>query len=78
MIIIRDATEADLPAILAIYNRVIATSTSVYTEMPSTRRTVRLGSPHGVLAISRWWLLWKTGCGALPASATFAPGRAMH
>jgi L-amino acid N-acyltransferase YncA len=36
MIIIRDATEADLPAILAIYNRVIATSTSVYTEMPST------------------------------------------
>jgi L-amino acid N-acyltransferase len=34
--IVRDATEADLPAILAIYNRVIATSTAVYTEAPST------------------------------------------
>jgi phosphinothricin acetyltransferase len=36
MILIRDATEADLPAILAIYNLVIASSTSVYMETPST------------------------------------------
>lgn len=34
--IIREATEADLPAVLAIYNRVIATSTAVYTEIPAT------------------------------------------
>ena len=30
--LIRDATEADLPAILAIYNEVIRTSAAVYTE----------------------------------------------
>jgi phosphinothricin acetyltransferase len=34
--LIRDASEADLPAILTIYNQVIATSNSVYTETPST------------------------------------------
>jgi phosphinothricin acetyltransferase len=33
---IRDATEADLPGILALYNDVIATSNAVYTETPST------------------------------------------
>ncbi|HUA77885.1 MAG TPA: GNAT family N-acetyltransferase [Acetobacteraceae bacterium] len=40
--LIRDATEADLPAILAIYNDVIRTTTAVYTEEPLTledRRT---------------------------------------
>jgi L-amino acid N-acyltransferase len=36
MPIIRAATEADLPGILAIYNDVIATSTAVYTSQPST------------------------------------------
>jgi phosphinothricin acetyltransferase len=34
--LIRDATEADLPGILTIYNQVIATSTAVYTETQST------------------------------------------
>ena len=34
--LLRDATEADLPGILAIYNRVIATSNAVYTETPSS------------------------------------------
>jgi len=34
--LIRDATEADLTGILAIYNDVIATSNAVYTEMPAT------------------------------------------
>ncbi len=34
--LIRDATEADLPGILAIYNDVIRTSTAVYTEDPDT------------------------------------------
>ena len=34
--IIRDATETDLPGILAIYNEVIRTSTAVYTEQEAT------------------------------------------
>lgn len=33
---IRDARAADLPELLAIYNDVIATSTAIYTEEPST------------------------------------------
>ena len=33
--LIRDATEADLPGILAIYNHVIAHTTAVYTETPA-------------------------------------------
>ncbi|HET9552243.1 MAG TPA: GNAT family N-acetyltransferase [Anaeromyxobacteraceae bacterium] len=33
---IRPATEGDLPAILEIYNEVIATSTAVYSLVPST------------------------------------------
>ena len=33
---IRDATEADLPAILAIYNDVLASSTAIFSEIPST------------------------------------------
>ena len=39
---IRDATTADLPGILGIYNEVIATSTAVYADDPATlddRRT---------------------------------------
>jgi L-amino acid N-acyltransferase YncA len=35
-VIVRDAVEADLPAILAIYNEIIATSTAVYRETPAT------------------------------------------
>ncbi len=34
--LIRDATTDDLPAILAIYNEVIATSTAIYTSEPAT------------------------------------------
>jgi phosphinothricin acetyltransferase len=33
---VREAVESDLPAMLAIYNEVIATSTAVYTLEPST------------------------------------------
>ena len=33
---IRDATEADLPAILAIYNDVLATSTAIFSHTPAT------------------------------------------
>src|SRR6185503_2097384 len=33
---IRDATSDDLPAILAIYNHVIATSTAIYSDKPAT------------------------------------------
>jgi L-amino acid N-acyltransferase YncA len=35
-ITLRDATETDLPAILEIYNDVILTTTSVYSEEPHT------------------------------------------
>jgi phosphinothricin acetyltransferase len=34
--VIRDATEADLPAILAIYNDVLARSTAIFSENPTT------------------------------------------
>ena len=34
--LVRDATEDDLPAILEIYNSVIATSTAVYRDTPAT------------------------------------------
>jgi phosphinothricin acetyltransferase len=33
---VRDATEADLPMILAIYNEIIANTTAVYSEKPVT------------------------------------------
>jgi phosphinothricin acetyltransferase len=33
---IRDATSADLPAILAIYNDVVSSTTAIYDERPST------------------------------------------
>ena len=36
MTIIRQASDRDLPAILAIYNQVIATTTAVYSETPVT------------------------------------------
>ena len=32
----RDAVESDLPGILEIYNEVVANSTAIYTETPST------------------------------------------
>jgi L-amino acid N-acyltransferase YncA len=34
--LVRDATEDDLPALLEIYNEVIATSTAVYRDTPAT------------------------------------------
>jgi len=36
MLVIRPAGDPDLPGILAIYNDVIATSTAIYTEAPSS------------------------------------------
>ncbi|HWW80779.1 MAG TPA: hypothetical protein VNY82_14365, partial [Steroidobacteraceae bacterium] len=50
---IRDAGEADLPGLLAIYNDVIATSTAIYSYTPVTledrkewwRARVALGYP---------------------------------
>ncbi len=35
---IRDATSADIPAILAIYNDVVSSTTAIYDERPSTLR----------------------------------------
>jgi phosphinothricin acetyltransferase len=34
-VIVRDATESDVPAILAIYNDVLATSTAIFSDIPS-------------------------------------------
>jgi L-amino acid N-acyltransferase len=48
---IRDATEADLAGILAIYNEVIRTSTAVYTEQEAT------------LDDRRAWFAQRTGQG---------------
>jgi L-amino acid N-acyltransferase len=42
MPIVRDATEGDLPAVLAIYNEVIAASTAVYALEPATLDERRL------------------------------------
>ena len=35
-LMIRDATESDVPAILAIYNDVLATSTAIFSDHPTT------------------------------------------
>jgi phosphinothricin acetyltransferase len=51
--LIEDATEADLPEIVAIYNDVIATSTAIFSDRPVTvedrlqwlRSRLRLGQP---------------------------------
>jgi phosphinothricin acetyltransferase len=34
--LIRPATESDVPAILAIYNQIVATSTAIYNDQPVT------------------------------------------
>jgi L-amino acid N-acyltransferase YncA len=34
--LIQDAGEADLPGILAIYNDVMATSTAIFSDQPTT------------------------------------------
>jgi L-amino acid N-acyltransferase YncA len=52
---IRDAGEPDLPGLLAIYNEVIATSTAIYSDVPTTleERTAwwraRVGTGYPVL-----------------------------
>lgn len=52
---IRDAEESDLPGLLAIYNDVIATSTAIYSYIPTTleERTTwwrtRIGTGYPVL-----------------------------
>ena len=48
---VRDATEADLPGILTIYNEVIRTSSAVYTDEEAT------------LEDRRAWLAGRTGLG---------------
>jgi phosphinothricin acetyltransferase len=56
-VIIRDAEEADLPAILLIYNEVIAATTAVFSETPVTLenrrawRAERLAQGFPVLVI---------------------------
>jgi phosphinothricin acetyltransferase len=47
-VVVRDATEADLPAILAVYNDVIATSTAIWREEPVTLedRTAWFAAQH--------------------------------
>ena len=54
-LLVRDSTEADLPAMLAIYNQVIADTTAVFSETPLTLenrrawRVARLAAGHPVL-----------------------------
>ena len=48
---VRDATDADLPGILTIYNEVIRTSSAVYTDEEAT------------LEDRRAWLVGRTGLG---------------
>jgi phosphinothricin acetyltransferase len=54
-LLVRDSTEADLPAMLAIYNQVIAETTAVFSEAPVTLanrrewRASRLAADHPVL-----------------------------
>jgi hypothetical protein len=53
--IVREATESDLPAILAIYNEVIATSTAVYAIDASTLEERRTWySSRRAMASRRW------------------------
>jgi len=59
---VRDATEADLPGILAIYNDVIATSTAVWAEAPAS------------LHDRREWLLARAAKGYPVLVATDARG----
>ena len=48
--IVRDAEEADLPGVLAIYNEVIAHSTAVFSDQPATLddRRAWLGQRRGL------------------------------
>ena len=62
MPIVREAMESDLPAILAIYNEVIATSTAVYALEPST------------LEERRSWLLSRCAMGFPVLVATSSVG----
>jgi L-amino acid N-acyltransferase YncA len=71
----RDATEADLPGILAIYNEVIATSTAVFSDQPVTledRRAwfaARVGQGYPVLVA-------EGGDGSVQGFASFGDFRA--
>ena len=77
--LIRDATESDLPGILAIYNHVIATSDAVYTETPATLEdrqawfAARRTSNYPCWSRSK---MQRTVRLALPALVISGPGRA--
>ena len=58
---VRDATEADLPGLLAIYNDVIRTSVAIYTEAEAD------------LADRQAWFRARTGAG-FPVLAASEPG----
>jgi len=71
---VRDASEADLPGLLAIYNDVIATSTAIYSSVPVTLEERR-----------QWWqartaqgypVLIARDAGGVAGFATFADFRA--
>lgn len=72
---VRDATEADLPGILAIYNEVIATSTAVFSDQPvalEERRAwfvARVGQGYPVLVA-------EGGDGSVLGFASFGDFRA--
>jgi L-amino acid N-acyltransferase len=71
---IDDATEADLAAILAIHNEVLANSTAIYSETPSTREERALGRDQR-LALGCPVLVARDGAAVL-GFASFGPFRA--
>lgn len=72
---IRDATEADLPGILAIYNEVIATSTAVFSDSPVTSED--RWAWFGARAAQGYPVLVATGeDGAVQGFASFGDFRA--
>ena len=72
--LIRDAGEDDLPAILAIFNEVIATSTAVYMDDPSTLEERRAW--HAARRAAGYPVLVATDASGVTGFASFGDFRA--
>jgi L-amino acid N-acyltransferase len=70
---IDDATEADLPEIVAIYNEVIATSTAVFSELPMTLE--RQGEWVDARRADGYPVIVAREDGAVAAFASYGPFR---
>ena len=74
MLVVRDATEADLPAILAIYNHAIETTTAVFSSEPHTLEMRR--DWFADKRAKRYPVLVADLDGAVAGFATYGPFRA--